>query len=106
MSEDADIKLSFTDAFDDRAAYEAEVRGYMGRAAVEIAGQGKYPVCFYDPVRLKQDLEEEAKAGTAFIAEPGMIVIPIVTFEYMEAAVRNLFRQGYFQHLRSVDELG
>jgi hypothetical protein len=42
------------------------------------------------------------KSGEAFIAEPGLIVIPKVTLEYMEAAVRKLFDKGYFESLTPI----
>ena len=61
---------------------------------------------FYDPIRLAQDLESEMQSGDAFIAEPGLIVIPRVTLAYMEAAVKKLFEKGYFNNLLPFKEDG
>lgn len=60
-------------------------------------------VVFYDPIRLSQDLEEEVKLGNGFIGEPGLIVIPEVTWEHMESAVCRLFDEGYFESFKSVE---
>jgi hypothetical protein len=99
-------KLVFQHPFDEAAAYEAEVRGYLGYAAVELSDGTRYPVVFYDPVRLQQDLEVEAGEGRAFIAEPGMIVIPEVTLGRMQDAIERLFQNGFFDSLRSEPEQG
>ena len=56
-------------------------------------------VFFYDPIRLAQDLETDARFGEPFIAKPGLIVIPSVTLEYMEKAVKILYKKGYFNTL-------
>lgn len=64
--------------------------------------EGKYPVYFIDPIRLQQDLTAETELGTPFLAEPGLIILPEVTREGMENAVRQLWEQGYFESLKSL----
>ncbi len=75
------VRLVFESGFGERDADEAKARGW-------------------DAVRLSQDLAEEADHGTAFIAEPGMIVVTEVTQEKMLAAVNELYLGGYFARLR------
>ena len=99
-------KLVFKHPFDAAAAYDAEARGYLGYAAVELSDGTRYPVAFYDPVRLQQDLEVEASEGRAFIAEPGMIVIPEVTLGRMQDAINRLFQNGFFDALKGEPEQG
>jgi hypothetical protein len=89
-------KLVFEEAFDERRAFEATARGYLGDTVVELPDGTCYAVVFYDPVRLQQDLEEELAQGNPYIAEPGMIVVPEVTLGNMEQAVANLYREGFF----------
>ena len=91
---------------DEAAAYDAEARGYLAYASVELNDGTRYPVAFYDPVRLQQDLEVEAGEGRAFIAEPGMIVVPEVTLARMQDAIERLFQNGFFDSLRSEREPG
>ena len=50
-------RLKFAYPFDDRAAFEAENRGYWGHSYVEFSNGRKCPVVFYDAVRLAQDLD-------------------------------------------------
>jgi hypothetical protein len=99
-------RLVFKYPFDEAAAHEAEARGYLAYAAVELNDRTRYPVVFYDPVRLQQDLEVEVGEGRAFIAEPGMIVIPEVTLARMQAAIERLSQDGFFDSLRSEPEQG
>lgn len=89
-------RLVFAYDFDERAAFEAEGRGYLSYAHVALPDGSRCPVVFYDPVRLHQDLEEEAARGTPFVAEPGMIVVPNVTLGNMEKAVSKLYEAGFF----------
>ena len=89
-------KLTFALPFGDREAYEAEARGYLNYAVVEVPTGKRIPVVFYDPIRLQQDLEEEISAGTPFLAEPGIIVVENVTLDNMERAVQGLFKSGFF----------
>lgn len=89
-------KLTFAHPFDEREAYEAEARGFLAYAAVQMPSGAVIPIVFWDAVRLQQDLEEEVASGRPFIAEPGMIVLESVTLSNMEQAVRKLFEQGFF----------
>ena len=95
-------RLSFPQGFDERDAVESEQRGYFGLAIVELPNGARVNVCFYDPVRLSQDLETVQESGDACIAEPGLIVIPSVTLEYMERAVQQLYAKGYFDGLTPI----
>jgi hypothetical protein len=47
-------------------------------------------------------LTAETELGTPFLAEPGLIILPEVTREGMEYAVRQLWEQGYFESLKSL----
>jgi hypothetical protein len=91
--------LSFTHGFDERVAFEAELKGYYANAVVQLPTGKSFKVCFYDPVRLAQDLERGQESGEVCIAEPGLIVVPRVTLHYMERAVARLFKEGYFEYL-------
>jgi hypothetical protein len=92
-------KPSFLHGFDERTAHEAELKGYCPNAVVQLATGENFKVCFYDPVRLGQDLEREQESGEVCIAEPSLIVIPHVTLQYMQRTVASLSRRGYFKHL-------
>ncbi|HUR53353.1 MAG TPA: hypothetical protein VMZ71_04445 [Gemmataceae bacterium] len=59
-----------------------------------------YPLYLYDPVRLAQDLESDAKWGRGVIAEPGLVAIPQVTRAAIVRTAEELVRAGYFDHLK------
>jgi len=52
-------------------------------------------VASYDPARLRQTLDDECAAGRPYFAERGLVVVPEVTIENMEAAARGLVEEGY-----------
>jgi hypothetical protein len=97
------VSLVFVRDFSEREAQEARDRGCLSHVLVEVDGQRLYPVFFYDPVRLAQDLTTSAEHGQSFIAETGMIVLPEVTIENMRDAVNALYKEGFFDHLIPVD---
>jgi len=92
--------IHFPEWFDERAEWEAESKGWLQGVTVELADGNRYPVFFYDPVRLSQDLEAEASQGRPYAAEPGMIVLPQVTRAAISEAVKQLVGAGFFNHLR------
>ncbi|MET0638336.1 MAG: hypothetical protein ABWZ25_20055 [Chitinophagaceae bacterium] len=80
----------------DISLYEDEVKmkGYCNDILVILPDFTKFKVCFYDPIRLSQDLEDEG-----YIAEPGLIVIKDVTRSNMERTVYELWLDGFFDSL-------
>lgn len=101
---DADIPtLMFPLGWDERAACEMEWKGWVW-AAVRLANGSIIEVSFYDPVRLSQDLASEQESGNVCIADPGLIVVPSVTVQYMREAVRQLQRSGYFERFVPLNE--
>ena len=96
-------RLVFNGGFDERAAFEAEARGYCAGVSVEFEDGRRFPVVFYDPVRLAQDLQDETEAGYPFISEPGLIIVADVTRANMEAAVAKLTRESFFDSFVPLD---
>src|SRR5947207_3716361 len=96
--------LRFAREFSDQDAFEAQSRGYLSHVLVQL-GEGRlYPLFFYDAVRLQQDLDESAKHGRPFVADPGMIVVQEVSLDAMKHAVEQLSREGFFDHLTPLTE--
>ncbi len=95
-------KLRFAQEFSELDAFEARGRGFLSHVMVELEKGFLYPVCFYDVVRLRQDLEESSKHGRPFIADPGMIVVQEISLETMEHAIERLWDEGFFEHLTPV----
>lgn len=97
-------QLIFEGGFDAREAAESRDRGYRSHVWVEFASGERYPVVFYDIVRLQQDLQHEAQEGNPFVAEVGLVVLPEVTKENMAKAVCCLAEEGFFESFRPVSE--
>lgn len=105
MSEPPDglPRLAFRHGFDDRDEVETPLKGYRSDGVVIAPDGEQYAVTFYDPVRLGQDLEAEVELGATHLAEPGLVVVPEVTRESMEAVVAQLWESGYFARHRPLD---
>lgn len=97
------VNLLFAHGDSERLVQEALDRGYLSHVLVEIDAERLYPVFFYDPVRLSQELAISTEHGQRFVAETGMIVLPEVTIENMRDAVNALYKEGYFDRLVPVD---
>jgi len=99
MSRPAGPELVFNFELDERAAWEIEQKGWLEAVKVRLPDGSQIPICFYDPVRLSQELDGEVSEGRSCFAEPGLIVLPKITQELMNRAVRELHSRGYFDHL-------
>jgi hypothetical protein len=98
------VKLRFAREFSEQDAFEARSRGYLSHVLVELEGGKLYPVFFYDPTRLQQDLAEGVRCGHPFVADPGMIVVPEVSPQAMQDAADRLVEDGFFEHLTAITE--
>jgi hypothetical protein len=96
---DETFKLILPQDFDARAEVEAEQRGLLDYAMVHFASGQTYSICFFTPSRIAVELTLIREAGEACFAEPGLIVIPVITRNEMEKAVRFLASSGYFSNL-------
>ena len=86
-----------------------EMKGYCNAVTVELENGDRYPLFFYEPGRLKQDLQSEINGmaqgwGRPCIAEVGMIVIPSVTEANIRSAVQSLYEDGWFSSLKPLRE--
>lgn len=95
-------RVRFPDWYDELAEVEAEHKGWLQGVEVELDDGTRYPVTFYDPVRLAQDLTEEAKWERPYLAEPGLVVVPAVTRNAISQAAEHLTASGFFFHLRPI----
>lgn len=102
----ATFTFHFPEEFDDRAEYEMALKGHLGYSEVELPGGSRYPVFFFDPIRLRQELESVTRQGRSVVAEPGMVVIPEVTRENILRAVEELVRERFFDHLKPLAAVG
>ena len=93
-------RVIWPEGFDERAAFETLLKGWLS-AQVELEDGCRYAVYFSDPSRLQQDLDEALKSGRPCFAEPGLIILPEVTVKTMREAVQFLCKQGFFASLKA-----
>ncbi len=90
----------FPEWYDERAEFEHAAKGFLPEVEVRFTDGSRHSLYFYDPVRLGQDLEEIARTGKPYLAEPGLVVVPEVSREYVHKAVAGLWQEGFFTHLK------
>jgi hypothetical protein len=98
-------RVIFPEGFDERAAFETPLKGWL-KAQVELEDGGRYAVYFSDPIRLQQDVDEAVKHERPCFAEPGLIVVPEVTVQAIQDAVQFLSKQGFFASLKAEQSEG
>jgi len=103
-TETAAFTILFPDWYDARAEFETPLKGFLGGVVVCSGDGSSYRLYFTDPIRLQQTLQDDVKGGRGYYTEPGLVVLPEVTTEAIRDAVYGLWRDGYFQHLRPLDE--
>ncbi len=101
LRDDAEYpRLAFAHDVDDR---DMAPHGYRGDAVVELADGDAFPVYFYEPDAVREELEARSKSGFGpFVAEPGLVIVPEITVANMKSSVLELIEVGYFSHLRPV----
>jgi hypothetical protein len=93
-------RVLFPEGFDERAAFETPLKGWL-KAQVELEDGCRYAVYFSDPIRLQQDVDEAVKRERPCFAEPGLIILPEVTVQAIQEAVQFLCKQGFFASLKA-----
>jgi hypothetical protein len=101
----ASFQIRFPADYDAQSGFETPMRGYLSGVLVELENGLRYPVFFYDPIRLRQDIEAESALGRPYLAEPGMIILPEVTTDAIRQAVAGLVQDGFFEHVKPVETL-
>jgi hypothetical protein len=96
------FNLEFPDWYDERAEYEAPFKGWLDGVVVQLEDGSRYRLCFYDPVRLQQTLEDDAKSGHAYFAEPNLVVVPEVNTDAIQTTIAELVRDHFFEHLKPI----
>lgn len=95
-------KVILPEGFNEQQEAEMLSRGYLSHVLVEVEGH-TYPIYFVDPVRLQQDLVEYVRLGSPYFAEPGLIVLPVMTIEAINGAVQGLWSEGFFSYLKPIE---
>jgi|SRR5579884_3782295 len=94
--------IAFPEWYDARCEQETPLKGYLSDVEVRLEDGSRYKLYFIDPVRLQQTLEDDTAEGKPYYTEPGLVVLPEVTTQAIQQAIRGLLREGYFQNLKPI----
>jgi hypothetical protein len=93
-------RLVFAHDVDDR---DMAPHGYRGDVIVEFADGEAFPIYFYEPDAIREELDARIRSGFGqFVAEPGLVVVPEITIAGVKSSVPELIEVGYFAHLKPV----
>jgi hypothetical protein len=81
-------------------AWEVESKGVFWDVLLRY-GRREYSLTFYEPRRLVQDVTDQLKIEPIFFME-NLVVVPKVTREAMEVAVRELVRKKTIDRLKPI----
>ena len=87
----------------DLSEFEAKNKGYRNDIYVKI-DRYIYILNIYNIVRLTQDYELEYNDYGYYDIEPNIIIVHEVTFQEIKKTIGKLFKQGYFDRIKSLDE--
>jgi hypothetical protein len=96
--------VHFPEWYDERGEWEAESKGWLQGVQIELPDGKRFPLFFYDPVRLAQDLEADTSQDRPVIAEPGLAVVPEVTRGAIIRAAERLVKERFFDLLKPLSE--
>jgi hypothetical protein len=78
-------------------------KGYFCHNYVELEDGRRHQICFFDHVRISQELEVNLKIDKPYFIEEALIVLPEVTIENMQKALIEAKRIGFFERLKPLD---
>lgn len=85
--------------WDERDIIERPAKGWLSDVIVQTESGTEHKLSFYDPTRLAQEIQSELSSGKSGFIELGLIVVPEVTKENIEMAIKQAESEGYFQSI-------
>lgn len=76
-------------------AYEYEAKGWFSHVRLHYMGR-QFPLSFYDPIRLMQEIEGELRRSPVF-TEPNLLVVASITEAAMREAVEYAIATGFVE---------
>jgi hypothetical protein len=90
-----DVRIEFPADFDERARVEHEMKGWLAGVTVRVASdEPPASVTFVDPVRLSQELADNAASGKPWVIESNLIVVERVSEDNMRRAIMAAVSEG------------
>ena len=90
-------QLILPEGFGERTASEIRQKGWF-EASVKTKDGIRYTISFFDPVRMRQELEDNVRNDEPCLAEPNLIIVPELTIEALQSAIEHLWNKGSFRY--------
>jgi hypothetical protein len=89
-------RLVLPEEYDDLDWSQITEKGWF-EAEVELENSGKYKLNYYDPIRLKQDIDYYLSKGERYFDLPNLVVLPEITLNTIKESIRSLWEKGSFE---------
>jgi len=84
--------IIFLYGYTEQDDYEMPAKGYRDDVVAKFTDDTEFRLCFYDSIRLIQDLEDEK-----IIFCKGLVIVEEVNKESIKNAINKMLLQGYFE---------
>jgi hypothetical protein len=89
-------RLILPEKYDDSDWSQITEKGWF-EAEVELESNRTYKLNYYDPIRLKQDIDYCLSKGERCFDLPNLVVLPEITLSSVEESIRSLWAKGSFE---------
>lgn len=83
--------------WDEATAFEIQNKGWYEQAKLQKDDGTLVPLSFWDPIRLRHELEADFKSGRKYFAERNLIILPRLGEDAIRHAISELLSQGFFE---------
>ncbi|PXX68866.1 hypothetical protein DFR70_102552 [Nocardia tenerifensis] len=91
-------RVLFPEGYDGRREAETADKGWLD-VEVVFADGSIFPVSFYDPLRLRQTIEDEIQGGSLYYTEPNLVILSKVTPQNIRLAIDDMVETGFFANI-------
>ncbi len=96
----AEYSIGFVNGITDREISEMESRGYLSHVyIVNKRTQQYWPLCFYDCIRISQDIDDER-----YVNDIGLTVVKEVTLDIIHGTCESFIRTSDFTKVKSYNK--
>ena len=94
-----EIKIIFKGGYTELDEIQMPLKGYRNDVEVHFSNGMKFNYCFYDAIRLSQDIIDEK-----YIIEENLIVLDEVTKKKIELVINKLWTSGLYKKYKPIGD--
>lgn len=94
------IKIISSSEWDKNTEYLFEMKGWMGNVLLELPDGRRFPLTIYAVDSIMGDITDGIKTSEGhYFAEPGLFVVPDMSFKTISLALEHAYNDDYFDRL-------